>query len=157
MAGTRIRWRKGSSPAWRARGEHHGLELPEPTSSPGSGWSCSRRRCPALARVAVLVDPGGLRNHCRPPIDDHEAAARALGLQLQSWRCASPEEFGSAFRGHDAGAAEALLDGGGRPVLTDQRGRLAGPGATQPAADDVPGETGYVEAGGLMSYGPEHP
>jgi putative tryptophan/tyrosine transport system substrate-binding protein len=105
---------------------------------------------PGISRVAVLwapADPG-----MGPTFAEVEAAARRLGVDLQSLEVAGPEDFDRAFAVAAAEHADALLV---LPTGFILRGRqriveLA-------AAHRLPAMYPYrehVEAGGLMNYGP---
>jgi len=101
---------------------------------------------PGLARVAVLYDPA------RDDVDDVEAAAKKLGLQLRLVELKSPPQFESAmkFAAKNAQAAVLLFS----PMLFDARTSLA-----KLAADArLPTMTQtreFVVAGALMSYAPD--
>jgi putative ABC transport system substrate-binding protein len=101
---------------------------------------------PGVSRVAVLGPPN--------PFDRKELAfvAQQLGVQLHSVRLRAAEELGPAFEAAKSGRAEALivLPSPFTNSLRFSIVRLAANGRL-PA---VYGTSVYVEAGGLMSYGP---
>jgi putative tryptophan/tyrosine transport system substrate-binding protein len=80
-----------------------------------------------------------------------ELAARAFKVQLQNLEVQDPGDFEPAFRVASKGRADAALVLGG-PVLNSQRTRVVGLAVTSrlPA---IYNEQGFVEAGGLMTYG----
>jgi ABC-type uncharacterized transport system substrate-binding protein len=105
---------------------------------------------PRISRVAVLWNPtnsGGTL-----ALKETEAAAKGLGIRLQTLEVRGPNDFESAFRAatkEQAGALIVLPDN----VFGSQRGRLSDLGIKHRLPEIFPtGE--YVEAGGLMSYGP---
>ena len=109
-----------------------------------------REAVPGLSRVAVLwnaANPDKARD-----LEETEVAARALGLQVQSLEVRAPNDFESAFRaatGKRAGALLALPDA----FTTTHQSRIVDLAAKSrlPAMHE---HREFVEAGGLMSYGP---
>jgi putative ABC transport system substrate-binding protein len=83
-----------------------------------------------------------------------EAAARALNVTLQSFEVERPSDLEVAFtemRRRQIGAVLVPLD----PMFNDQRGRLVSL-AAQSRLPAMFGERLYVDAGGLVSYGPNY-
>jgi len=83
-----------------------------------------------------------------------EAAARALNVTLQSFEVERPSDLEVAFtemRRRQIGAVLVPLD----PMFNDQRGRLVSL-AAQSRLPAMFGERFYVDAGGLVSYGPNY-
>jgi ABC-type uncharacterized transport system substrate-binding protein len=108
---------------------------------------------PKIRRVAILSNPANA--HHLLAIREVNVAARSLGVQLQLLEARGPNEFDGVFAAMATERVGALL------VLADatfnnQRTRLADLAARShlPAAY---GWREYVEAGGLMSYGPSLP
>jgi putative tryptophan/tyrosine transport system substrate-binding protein len=106
---------------------------------------------PGLARVAVLWDPATPSHG--PSLNAVEVMSRGLGLRLQAVAVPSAMEFDSAF------AAIILERAGGVLVLSTP---LFIAGASQLAElarkyklPTMFAARSYVEAGGLMSYGPD--
>ena len=62
---------------------------------------------PGLSRVVLLLDAGNPNRQVL--LDDHEAAARVLGVQLLPLEVRGPEEFVGAFQAARQGHAQALL------------------------------------------------
>jgi putative ABC transport system substrate-binding protein len=109
---------------------------------------------PKLSRVAALWDMDTPSQ--RAFLRETEAAARALGLQLQSLPVRGPKaDFESAFRAPTSGRAGALSIVSG-PVFLAHRAALVDLAARNrlPA---VYNRREYVDAGGLISYGPNLP
>lgn len=104
---------------------------------------------PKAIRVAALLNPDNPGYGAS--LKEIELGARALGMTLQSLAVRSPNDFESAFGAAAKGRADALF------VMTDALfnsylSRIAELAAKSrlPAIYD---RTGFVEAGGLMSYG----
>jgi ABC-type uncharacterized transport system substrate-binding protein len=107
---------------------------------------------PKISRVAVLWDSAGATLDQGGTL---EAAARSLGLRLQSLEVQGPKDFENAFADARKQRAEALLVLPS-PILNYQRKRLL----DLAARDRLPASyqaREFVEAGGLMSYGPHLP
>jgi putative ABC transport system substrate-binding protein len=104
---------------------------------------------PKVSRVAVLRNPDEPN---RPAVSEAEGASRTLGLTLQVLQARSPNEFDRAFAAMVQHRAGALLVLSG-PVYVLHRGQLADFAAKR----RVPAIYNYrefVDAGGLLSYGP---
>jgi putative ABC transport system substrate-binding protein len=105
---------------------------------------------PKVSRVAVLWNPATPGNALA--LRETEIAARVLGVELQLLEARSLNDFDSAFAAMTAKRAGALLVLGDVMFVT-HRIRLA----ELVAKSRLPAMYGlreYVEAGGLMSYGP---
>jgi putative ABC transport system substrate-binding protein len=101
---------------------------------------------PGVSRIAVLAGPSG-----QLFLADTQAAARALGLQVDVVEVRAADELEAAFSQAARGSAQALV------VLPDtvffaQRQRIGQLAATSrlPTVFEL---KGYVSVGGLMSYG----
>jgi len=106
---------------------------------------------PSIKRVAVLSQPGATLERTEA-VKGAEGAARALGVQLQMVEAQGPEDLDKAFANIISGRAHALIVLS-TPVFLGERRRLAQMTATNrlPAVFSF---REYVDAGGLMSYGP---
>ena len=109
---------------------------------------------PMISRVAVLWEPGVLGDERaeKNMLKGAEVAARALGVRVQFVEARGPEDFGRAFSDMTRAHADALT------VLTsamllEERRRLVDLAAKNrlPAVYNV---RDFVDAGGLMAYGP---
>jgi len=105
---------------------------------------------PRLSRVAVLVDPG------YPPapaiFKAMETPAVALGMTVVRFDARGPGDLKGVFAAMTRGRAGALAVTGG-PVLFIMRNQIAQL-ALRNRLPSIYGVTsGFVEAGGLMSYG----
>ncbi len=108
---------------------------------------------PRASRVAVLVNPANEMHRVSYP--QSAAAADALKLRLQIVEARGPDELESAFEAATRGRAEAIHVYGD-PITFIHRARIAELAATS----RLPAMYLWrdsVEAGGLMSYGPNLP
>ena len=109
-----------------------------------------RELVPAAARVAVLVNPANAEITERA-LRDVEAAARAMGLQIQVLNANTSREIDAAFATVVRERPDALFVGPS-PVFVDRRVQMA----LLAARSGVPAIYVVREqavAGGLMSYG----
>jgi len=107
---------------------------------------------PKASRVAVLYDPADPAKIAE--FKEIEVAARPLGVQLQSLEVRSVDEFENAFKTATRGKAAALLV---LPtsITSNHRKRIAEL-ATESRLPTIWAESGLMDAGGLMSYGPNY-
>ena len=104
---------------------------------------------PRVSRIAVLfdpTDPGGAVQ-----MRETEAAARALGVQLQRLDVRGPGDFEKAFQAATRGRAGALLVFDAALTFSYRTQIVAL--ASKSRLPAMYGLTGLAEAGGLMSYG----
>jgi putative ABC transport system substrate-binding protein len=106
---------------------------------------------PKFARVAFLWVSGGRGNL---PLTEMEAAAKALGLKLLSLPVRSLDDFDSAFARAKRDGAQALITSTGGLIATQQRQVLDF--AAKNRLPAIYHYSEFVEAGGLMSYGPDN-
>lgn len=109
-----------------------------------------REVVPGAVRIGVLVNPDNAANTAST-LTDVDAAAAAMGLQIQVFKASTGREINAAFEAVARAKSDALFIGGD-PYFTVRRVQLANLAARHaiPAsyiARDFP------EAGGLMSYG----
>jgi len=109
-----------------------------------------RQMVPAARRIAVLVSPASTTT-TESTLRDVQAAAAAMGLQIEVLKADSSREIDTAFATLALDRPDALFVGSG-PFFTTRRVQLAILAARHaiPAAFSI---RQYVEAGGLMSYG----
>jgi putative ABC transport system substrate-binding protein len=105
---------------------------------------------PGIVRVAVLSDPTspGIGRD----LEETQSAARALGFRLHVWTVRAPKDLDEAFAGMRRERAEAVMVLAD-PVFTASRVRIV----KLVAAARLPSIyywKDFVDAGGLMSYGP---
>jgi putative ABC transport system substrate-binding protein len=105
---------------------------------------------PKVARVALLWQSGGQRGNL--VLTDMEAAAKALGLKLQSLPVRSIDDFDSAFARAKRDGAQALITTP-NPFINTQHRQVLDFAAKNRLPAMYP-TSEWVEAGGLMSYAP---
>jgi putative ABC transport system substrate-binding protein len=111
---------------------------------------------PGVTRVAVLWHPGGFTGAERTEKDilkRAEVAATTLGVRLQFVEARGPADLDRAFSDMARARAGALIVLGST-MLFNERRRLADLAATN-RLPTVYGLREFVDAGGLMSYGPD--
>jgi putative ABC transport system substrate-binding protein len=107
---------------------------------------------PGLARVGVLwhgADPYGSRN-----FKATEVAAQSLGLQVQPLEVRGLEEFESALKAAAGAQARALVIL--QSNLTNTHLKRIVELASKSRLATMLGESGLMDSGGLMSYGPNY-
>jgi putative tryptophan/tyrosine transport system substrate-binding protein len=104
---------------------------------------------PTISRVALLGNVDGERS-----IKEIESVARSLSVQLQVLNAKKPDEFENAFSSMVRGKAEAVTVGS-QAMFVLNRAKVVELAAKHrlPAMYH---RKEFVEAGGLMSYGPNH-
>jgi len=107
---------------------------------------------PKVARVAFLWVPVDSRGNLA--LTEMEAAAKALGLKLQSLEVRGLDDFESAFARAKTNDAHALITSASPIIDTQQRQVLDFAAKNRLPAMYHTSE--YVEAGGLMSYAPNY-
>jgi putative tryptophan/tyrosine transport system substrate-binding protein len=107
---------------------------------------------PRVSRVAFLWPSGGPRG--KVPFTEMEAAAKAFGIKLQSLPVRDFDDFQAAFEAAKRDGAQALITTPS-PVMNTQRDRVLDFAAKNrlPAIYAAPE---FVDAGGLMYYGPNY-
>ena len=110
-----------------------------------------RELVPAAARVAVLVNPANAAI-AEPTLRDVEAAARAMGLQIQVFNASTSREINAAFATLARERPDALFVGPD-PFFTSPARAIDPPGGAPCDPRGHIRSREYVEAGGLMSYG----
>jgi putative tryptophan/tyrosine transport system substrate-binding protein len=109
-----------------------------------------RELVPTATRVAVLVNPAEA-NNARTTLKDVEAAARAMGLQIQVLDASTSREIDAAFAALASERPDALFVIGDA-FLNSRRLQLA----LLAARHAIPASYGsrdFPDYGGLMSYG----
>jgi putative ABC transport system substrate-binding protein len=107
-----------------------------------------REMVPGAARVAVLVNPASPATRT---LREVEAAARAMGLQLQVLNASTSREIDAAFATLVRERPDALFVPPS-PFFTDRRVQLTQLAARHAIPATYSGRH-YAHAGGLMSYG----
>jgi len=112
-----------------------------------------KQAVPGVSRVAVLWQPGGLGERTeKGMLKGAEVAARALGVRLQFVEARSPADFDRAFTEMTRARADALTVLPSTMLNTERR-RLVDLAAKNRLPAVYPWRES-VDAGGLMSYGP---
>ncbi len=105
---------------------------------------------PKIARVAVLYDPTN-SNSVLAVNEVFPAVARALRLTIQPWEVRAADDFEKLFAAVSKERPNGLYVGLGALLRVNQK-RIVG-FALKSRLPSVYSSGGYVEAGGLMSYG----
>jgi putative ABC transport system substrate-binding protein len=110
---------------------------------------------PRLSRVGHLVQRGSPDGPVQTHLEETEAAARSLGVQVQALQVPSADDLENAFQAATKGGAEALVVVG-TGILIPQRQRIVNLELKNrlPAMHTHPQ---WVSDGGLMSYTTDQP
>ncbi|MDO8479322.1 MAG: ABC transporter substrate-binding protein [Candidatus Rokubacteria bacterium] len=112
-----------------------------------------KQAVPGVSRVAVLRQPGVLPERTdKDMLKEAEVAARALGVRLQFVETRGPADFDRAFSDMTRARAGALTVLGSTMFFRERR-RLVDLAAKNRLPAVYPSRDS-VDAGGLMSYGP---
>jgi putative ABC transport system substrate-binding protein len=126
-----------------------GLTILAPEQS-GKRLELLAEAVPGVSRVAVLWNPAD--RYAALEVRVMEAAARGLGVQLQSLEVRDPDECEQAFEAAtraEAGALSILAT----PFIAQNLGRIVNL-ALQHRLPAIFWSPRFAEAGGLMAYGP---
>jgi ABC-type uncharacterized transport system substrate-binding protein len=120
----------------------------------GKSLELLKQAVPEVSRVALLLKPDAMPDRAKKDrLNAADVAARALGVRLQVVEARGPEDFDRAFSDMTrarAGALAVLAT----PVFDSERRHLVDLAAKN-RLPTVYSYRLYVEAGGLMSYGPD--
>jgi putative tryptophan/tyrosine transport system substrate-binding protein len=107
---------------------------------------------PKISHVAVLYDP----NDGATALDwrETEVAAGGLGVTLQSLQVTDPNQFGAAFATMTSGRTNAFIALTHSFLTVNMRNLVDV--ATKSRLPGMYGQSLFVDAGGLMSYGPSY-
>lgn len=111
-----------------------------------------RELLPGAKRVAVLVNPSNAAT-TEPTVRDVSVVGRALRLEIKVFNASTSGEIDAAFAALSSWRPETILVGPD-PLFNTQRAQLV----TLAARHALPAsyfQRDYVEAGGLLSYGPD--
>ena len=113
-----------------------------------------KQAVPGVSRVAVLWQPGAVGERTeKDMLKEAEVAARALGVRLQFVEARGPEDFDRAFSDMTRARAGALTVLGSAMFFSERR-RLVDLAAKNRLPAVYPWRE-FVDAGGLMAYGPD--
>jgi putative ABC transport system substrate-binding protein len=111
---------------------------------------------PGASRVALLLKPDAMPDRAREArLKQADASARALGVKLLVFEAREREDFSAVFSDMSKARADALVVWP-TPLFQLERRRLSDLAAGHRLPAVFPFKN-YVEAGGLMSYGPNPP
>jgi len=105
---------------------------------------------PQLQRVAVIWEPNSAAG--RDSMRETEKAARALRIDVEGFGVNRSDDFSGVFQSIATGRFDAL-DVLAGPIVTDNRARILA-FSSQARIPGLYQERPFVEAGGLLSYGP---
>ena len=112
-----------------------------------------KQAVPGASQVAVLWQPGGIGERTeKDRLKEAEVAGRALGVRLQFVEARGPADFDRAFSDMTRARAGALTVLGSA-MFNNERRRLVDMAAKNRLPTVFPWRE-WVDAGGLMSYGP---
>jgi putative ABC transport system substrate-binding protein len=109
-----------------------------------------RELVPAAKRISVFLDPANAMDVASIVKDLQAEAGRTSGLQIKILSASTAREIDAAFEGFGRERPDALLVG---PFSTDRRVQFALLSAVHKIPAAYPWRD-FVDAGGLMSYGP---
>jgi len=115
---------------------------------PGIWFEVLKEVLPSVRRVALL-------HHTRPgttPLEDFEATARSLGIELLPFSVQTAVDFQAAFQVASQRQVHALVLGGS-PLFSEHVSELAAL-ALAHRLPTISYESTFAAAGGLMNYGP---
>ena len=138
----------------RPGGNVTGLSLVSPDTA-AKRLQLLRDLNPSTKRVAVLIMDAAASGNADPNISlqqQLQAAAKQLGLQLAIHAIRSGDEIPGAFAKAQQAGAQALIVGA-TPISIDYRSQIVAMAATHRLPAMYESE-GFVDAGGLLSYGP---
>ena len=116
----------------------------------GKQMELLKETIPKLSRVAIIWNPDSPAG--APQQKDTESDARALGLRFQSLEVRKAEDFENVFQAAKKERAGAVLVTA-NPLIFTHFGRIAELAAKN-RLPTIHSQREFVEAGGLMMYGP---
>jgi ABC-type uncharacterized transport system substrate-binding protein len=136
----------------RPGGNVTGLSIVSPELV-GKWLELLKQAVPGVSRVAALWQPGAMDERTEKDMfKGAEVAARALGVRLHFVEARGPEDFDRAFSDMTRARAGALTVRPA-PMFVSERRRLVDLAAKNRLPTVYPWRE-FVEAGGLMAYGP---
>jgi putative ABC transport system substrate-binding protein len=119
----------------------------------GKGLELLKQAVPGVSRVVVLWTPGGVPERTgKDMLKEAEVAGRALGVRLQFLEARGPADIDRAFSDITRARAGSLTVLGSAMFFNERR-RLVDLAAKNRLPAVYPWRE-FVDAGGLMSYGP---
>jgi putative tryptophan/tyrosine transport system substrate-binding protein len=136
----------------RPGGRFTGLSLLTPETS-GKRLQLLTEAVPNVRRVTVLLNPGNLANFVL--VEETQAAARPLGIELQLLEVRNPSDVERAFVTASAGHVQAMVVFDD-PFIHSHRARIIEL-AVRHRLPAICGTREYADEGLLMAYGPHRP
>jgi putative ABC transport system substrate-binding protein len=136
----------------RPDGNATGFYIPV-TELPAKRLALLHELLPAAKRIAVLVNHADAAT-AGPTTRDVAVAGRALDLEIEIFKASTNAEVGVAFAALSSWRPDALLVGSD-PLFISERAQLVAMAARH-ALPASYFNRDFVEAGGLMSYGPDY-
>ena len=122
---------------------------------PGKRLELLKETVPQSTRIAVLINPA--YPAYASALHTLTVAAQALGLHLHVVEVRSADELDTAFAAMTGAGADAVIVVEDALLLNSQRGRVVADLAAKHQLPAMYQWKMYVDAGGLMSYGPSLP
>jgi putative tryptophan/tyrosine transport system substrate-binding protein len=123
------------------------------TELPAKRLALLHELLPVARRVAVLVNPANVST-AGPTMREVAVAGRALSLDIEVFKASTGAEIGAAFTALSGWRPDALLVGSD-PLFTTEQAQLVALAARH-ALPASYFQRSFVEASGLMSYGPDY-
>jgi len=123
------------------------------TELPAKRLALLHELLPTAKRIAVLVNPADPATS-EPTVRDTPVAGKALTLDVEVSNANTGAEIDAAFAAWSKRRPDALLVGS-YPLFNPERAQLVALAARH-AFPTIYFQRDYVEAGGLMSYGPDY-
>lgn len=137
----------------RPGGNVTGLTQISPQLS-GKRLALLKEALPKISRVAVFIDAALMAQRVFAPLEETQVAAKTLGLRLQPLEVRGPNpDWNGAFKAATSQGAGALMTLPG-PVIELHSKDIVDLAAKNRLPAIYP-TSEFVEAGGLMSYGPD--
>jgi putative ABC transport system substrate-binding protein len=112
-----------------------------------------REISPRIKKASVVWNP--VRKDNEPEVKIMQEAGRQIGIDLHSYPVRSREEFTTALEFMEGDGTQAILNGGDTLLSLEARALVAR--AAKMRVPAVYESRYFVDAGGLMSYGPNFP
>jgi putative ABC transport system substrate-binding protein len=123
------------------------------TELPAKRLALLRELLPTSKRIAVLVNPSDVAT-AEPTVRETMAAGRALSLDVEVFNADTSAEIDSSFAAVSKWRPDALLIGSD-PLFITTRVQLVALAARH-ALPTIYFQRDHVDAGGLISYGPDY-
>ncbi len=112
-----------------------------------------REISPRIKKASVVWNP--MRKDNEPEVKMMQQSGKLVGIELQSYPVRSREEFATALDFMEGDGTQAILNGGDTLLSLEAKALVAR--AAKMRVPAVYESRYFVDAGGLMSYGPNFP